>query len=127
MSVEPLKGWERMQAQQLQTPVTHQVFLRHRAGVTTAKRIRWGGRVFEIKEVINVEEANRWLRLKCVETEGTQFGADDYLFQDGSAFLLQDGVPFAFMGPDPLIGTDDFFLLMDGQPFVYQDGIQFHF
>lgn len=65
--IEPLKGYERMQAMQMQSPITHRVLLRWRRGLTTAKRLRYGGRIFEIKEIINLEEANVWHRLMCVE------------------------------------------------------------
>jgi SPP1 family predicted phage head-tail adaptor len=65
--IEPLKGWERFQAQQTQTPLTHKVTMRYRSGVTTAKRLLYGSRVFEIKEVINVNEDSAFLVLRCLE------------------------------------------------------------
>src|SRR4051812_15348564 len=70
MKIEPLKGWEKMQAMQLQTPITHKITLRYRTGVTTAKRLRWGSRILQIKEAINIDEANEWLRVMAVETAG---------------------------------------------------------
>jgi SPP1 family predicted phage head-tail adaptor len=65
--VRPVKGYERFQAQQLQTPVTHKLTVRYLAGVTTKHRILFDSRVFEIKEVINVEEQNAFLELICIE------------------------------------------------------------
>jgi SPP1 family predicted phage head-tail adaptor len=62
-----MKGDEKFQAMQLQTPTIHKVTMRYRAGVTTAKRLLYGSRVFDIKEVINVDEANSILVLKCME------------------------------------------------------------
>lgn len=68
VNLDPLKGVERIQAQQLQTPNTHRVLLRYRSGITTAMRLRYGTRIFDIKEVINEGEGNRTLRLMCIET-----------------------------------------------------------
>ncbi len=71
-AIEPLKGYERMKAAQLGTPLTHKVLIRYRQYVTTTQRLVFRNRVFEIKEVINEEEANRWLRLLCVEKAESQ-------------------------------------------------------
>ena len=67
--IEPSKGYERIYAMQAQTPITHRVTIRYRAGITTAMRLLYGSRVFEIKEIINPEEANVSLRLLCLETQ----------------------------------------------------------
>ncbi len=67
-SVEPLKGWEKMQAMQLQTPVTHKVTTRYTAAATTARRLKLGTRVMDVKEVINLNEAHAFLELRAVET-----------------------------------------------------------
>lgn len=67
-SIEPLKGYERMQAMQLKTPTTHRVRLRYRADVTTKDRLIYDGRAFDVAEAINEGEAKLWLRLSCVET-----------------------------------------------------------
>lgn len=66
--VEPLKGWEKMQAVQAQTPLTHRVTMRYTAAATTAKRLKYAGRVMDIKEVINPNEDDAFLQLACVET-----------------------------------------------------------
>ncbi len=66
-SIEPAKGYEKYQAMRIDTPVSHKVMLRYNSAVTTAKRLLYGSRVFEIKECINVDEANAFLRLMCVE------------------------------------------------------------
>lgn len=65
--IEPLNGYEKLQAMQLASPVTHKVTIRYRAGVTTKDRLLYSGRVFHIKEVINVGEDGNFLRLRCVE------------------------------------------------------------
>ncbi|MBN9265960.1 MAG: phage head closure protein [Hyphomicrobium sp.] len=66
-AIEPTKGYERYQAQQVQMPVTHKITIRYRSGVTTKKRFLFGSRVFEIKEVLNQNEANEFLELRAVE------------------------------------------------------------
>ena len=43
-SIEPLRGAERMSAQQLESRLSHRVRLRHRDGVTTAMRLKFGTR-----------------------------------------------------------------------------------
>ena len=42
--------------------VTHEITIRHRAGVTPRRRFRLGARVFDIRAVIDVDEARRFLR-----------------------------------------------------------------
>lgn len=67
--IEPMKGYERFQAQQVQTPVTHKITIRYRSGVTTKKRFLFGSRVFEIKEVTNENEENRYLIIRALEQQ----------------------------------------------------------
>lgn len=66
-AIQPMKGYEKFQAQQLQTPLSHKVTIRYRSGVTTAKRLLFGSRVLHIKEVINVNEDSAFLELRCLE------------------------------------------------------------
>ena len=70
-SIEPLKGRERLFAQQLESPVSHRVTLRHRSGVTTAMRVKFGSRILNIRSVINAEERDRALELLCEEGVAT--------------------------------------------------------
>ena len=67
-ALEPVKGYEKYQAMQAGTPVSHNVTMRYRAGVTTKTRLLYGSRVFDIKEVLNLNEDNRVLKLKAIET-----------------------------------------------------------
>ncbi len=66
-SFEPLGGYEKFMAMQMQAEVTHKVTLRYRPDVGVGDRIRWGTRLFDIKEALDVDERRRFLRLKCVE------------------------------------------------------------
>jgi SPP1 family predicted phage head-tail adaptor len=67
LSIDPVKGYERFQAMQMQTPVTHRIVLRFRADVTTASRFVYDGRVFWVQGCLNVEGRNRFLEIKAVE------------------------------------------------------------
>src|SRR5688572_4333984 len=64
-SIEPVKGWERMQAAQMQTPVTHKITVRYRTDITTASRLKFGSRIFWVREALNPGEANHFLELKA--------------------------------------------------------------
>lgn len=66
-SINPVKGYEKFQAGQLQTPVTHDILIRYRSGIITANRLLFNSRIFEIKEIINQNEDNVFLKLKCLE------------------------------------------------------------
>jgi len=68
VSIEPVKGWERYQAQQLETPVTHKIMMRYRS-LSTKDRLVYGARTFIIKEVLNVNEENRFLQIKAMEKQ----------------------------------------------------------
>jgi SPP1 family predicted phage head-tail adaptor len=66
-SIEPVKAWERFQADQMQTPVTHKLVMRYRSDVTTTSRLKYGTRYFWVKEVINEDENSRFLIIKAIE------------------------------------------------------------
>lgn len=66
-AVEPLKGYEKFQAMQMQSPQTHKVTMRYTAEVTAASRLTLQGRVLWVKEVLDVEERNRFLIIKAEE------------------------------------------------------------
>lgn len=67
-SVEPIRGREMFDAEQVQSEVTHRVRLRYRPGLTSQMRLLFNGRMFEIQTVINVNERNREVQLMCKET-----------------------------------------------------------
>jgi SPP1 family predicted phage head-tail adaptor len=70
-AIEPLKGAERLHAQQLQSPVTHRVTMRYRSGVTPTMRLLFEARTLNIRAVIDPQERNRTLELLCEEGVGT--------------------------------------------------------
>ena len=67
--VLPLGGGriERLFANQLQAEASHRITIRYRSGVTTAMRISYAGRVFNIRSVTNVNEAGVLLELLVEE------------------------------------------------------------
>lgn len=67
--VTPLKNWERMQAMQANSYRTHKVLIRYRPAFTSAKRLVYRGRVYDIKEVIDLEERRQWLQIVCAEAD----------------------------------------------------------
>ena len=61
--VRPITGDERLAHDQLAGRLTHEVWIRHRAGVVPAMRFTQGSRVYEIVAVL---ELGRRQRLKCL-------------------------------------------------------------
>src|SRR5437899_7178475 len=53
--------------QQTVTEVTYKIKIRYRAGITTANRVSFRGRLYNIEGVVNLGEANRELHLFCYQ------------------------------------------------------------
>lgn len=66
-AIKPLKGREYFAANQANSEVTHEIKTQYRSDITTAPRIVFGTRTFEIQAVINSMERNRELILMCAE------------------------------------------------------------
>lgn len=62
-----LSGNERIAAQQVSSVLTHEITIRYRSGVQPGHRISWSGRLFDIKDVRNVDELNIETRMLCTE------------------------------------------------------------
>lgn len=65
--IEPLKGMERLRSLQLETPVSHKITTRYRAGLKPEHRILFGTRVFNVRAIINIEEKNKWFEIMADE------------------------------------------------------------
>lgn len=65
--VEPLRGWERFAAQQVQSALSHKVTLRYRPGITPQMRLLYGTRVLTVESVVDVGERHERLELLCSE------------------------------------------------------------
>ena len=66
-SIQPLTGREALVANQVYADASHLVTMRYQSGVTTNHRIKFGSRYFDIKQIQNIEERGRELRLTCTE------------------------------------------------------------
>ena len=62
-AVRPISGDERLEHDQLSGRLTHEVWIRHRDGVTPSMRFTQGARIYEIVAVL---EMSRRTRLKCL-------------------------------------------------------------
>ena len=66
-AIDPISGKEFYAAEQSQSEVTHKVRCRYRAGLTTAMRIKYGKRTFQIVSIIDWEERHESLLIMCKE------------------------------------------------------------
>lgn len=69
--IRPLRGTEQLRGMQLEGRVSHRIVIRKREGVTSAMRIKFGARLFNIRAVIDPGEEKRWLELLCDEGVAT--------------------------------------------------------
>ena len=69
--IAPVSGQERWRAQQMETPITHKIIMNYQSGITTAHRIVYDSRVFNISEVLNIEENNIMLEIMAIENTAT--------------------------------------------------------
>lgn len=65
--IKPLTGGESLQANRLESKLSHRVFIRYVSDIETIDRINFNGRYFQIRAIINIEERNRWIELHCEE------------------------------------------------------------
>lgn len=71
--ITPLSGREYVQAQQVQSNVTHELKCPYFAGANSSMRLTAGEvaatptRIFNVESVVNENEANRFLVWRCVE------------------------------------------------------------
>ena len=65
--IEPLSGREVQHAGQLEDTVTHKITIRYKSGIVAKQRVKFGSRLMNIRRVINVEEANRFIEIFAQE------------------------------------------------------------
>jgi len=65
--INPVSGRERYWSGRLEADTSHKVFIRFRAGLLPSDRINFGGRVMQIRAMLNLEESNRWLEISADE------------------------------------------------------------
>ena len=73
-SIKPLRGSEYYDASQIRANITHNIEIRYTTLSASTKispgycRLKWGNRIFDIDNVINVEERSIKLLLMCNES-----------------------------------------------------------
>jgi SPP1 family predicted phage head-tail adaptor len=66
-SVEPIRGREFFDAEQVQSEISQRVRMRYRSGIKPTMRLLYGSRLLQIQAVIDVEERHREIHLMCRE------------------------------------------------------------
>lgn len=68
--IRTLSGRERNAAQQVQASLSHEIAIRYSSDTSGAKpddRIVYGSRIFDVKDVRNIDELNIEIKMRCVE------------------------------------------------------------
>lgn len=67
-SIAPIRGKEYFQSQQMQSDTSHKITLRYNSEtstITTAHRIAFDSRCFNIQSIIDINERNKIIELMC--------------------------------------------------------------
>lgn len=65
--VEPVSGNEFYYAMQLKNAITHKITVRYRNDITDLLRIIFEKRIMKIESLINIQEREKFIQLRCVE------------------------------------------------------------
>ena len=68
--IEPITGREYWNAEQVKSELTHMVVIRYMTNVTSRCRLLFNNRILNILGVVNVEEQDVFLQLRCKELAG---------------------------------------------------------
>lgn len=63
VKMTPMKGREKVQSDRLTTEQLTQVLMRYRSDVTEKQQVVYKGEEYQIRSVVNIEEADEWLEL----------------------------------------------------------------
>lgn len=66
-AIEPLRGREYFDSQQINAEVTTRIRIRYRPGIKPKMRAVYGTRIFDIQSVIDIEERHQEIHLMCKE------------------------------------------------------------
>lgn len=69
--IKPISTNERFFAQKIESDISHRIYIRYRTDINPAMRINYGGRLFQVKGIMDIEEQNKWLEISAVEGEST--------------------------------------------------------
>ena len=65
--ISPLSGKERVYASRLEANITHRLLIRYTTDILPSDRINFNGRYFNIRAILNIEEANRFIEISGEE------------------------------------------------------------
>lgn len=65
--VIPIDAIENFEAAKVDEKITHVISIRYRNKITTHNRLKFNGRIFNIRGIVNVNEENRVLEIKAEE------------------------------------------------------------
>ena len=65
--VMPLNGSETFKAMRLEAKVSHKITIRFRGDLLSSDRINYKGRVMQVRSIIDLEEAHKWLEIMADE------------------------------------------------------------
>jgi SPP1 family predicted phage head-tail adaptor len=69
--LQPLTGTEPTEGQHPMAKITHELTLHYRAGVLPDDRVLYGSRPMQIRQILNMDERGRRLRLQLEEGVAT--------------------------------------------------------
>jgi len=69
--IKPANASQVWQARQISHRITHKIKIRYTTGIKADMRINFGGRIMQIKKVINVDERNTWLDIEANEGDAS--------------------------------------------------------
>lgn len=70
-ALKPLSGKEVFTQGQVQKNVTHEIIVRYNSSLTTANRIKFGTRLFNVRSVIDLEERGEYFKILAEEGVAT--------------------------------------------------------
>ena len=65
--IRPTGGDESYRQGKVKDTVTHKIYCRFRSDISPEYSIVYESRIFQIKNIINIDERDRWLELTCSE------------------------------------------------------------
>ena len=65
--VDPVSGREYYYSHQLKNAISHKITIRYRDDITEELRVVFEERIMKIESLINLEEKERFMELRCIE------------------------------------------------------------
>ena len=92
-SIEDISGKELIASMAINTELSTHIYIRYRAGITTANRVLYQGTTYNIQAVVDATGRKRELHLMCSRNyiADALTGTNFELREDGSFELREDG------------------------------------